>query len=348
MIVLARGNMLDSDCQAIVNTVNCLGVMGKGVALQVKRRFPSASKAYVKAAKSGSLQPGDVLPTQDTMAGEARWVLHFATKGDWRKPSQLEWIHSGLEKLVALVRELGIESIAIPPVGCGNGGLDWDIVRPLVVQAMAVIPNVRVELYEPTDEPMLIALESRREPLNPLRALLVAAMARYNELEYELTQLEIQKLAYFLQLDGAPFHLRFEPHHYGPYADNLCRVIERLEGHWITGFTGDRRPSLPLRLLDGAQEEATKVLASEGGLRRHLERVASLIRGWEFPYGMELLATVHWVMTHSADAGESIEACEHAVRSWNARKREVFQPEHVHKAWSHLRDQGWHRLVLTT
>lgn len=347
MLVPAHGNMLDSQCQAIVNTVNCLGVMGKGVALQVKRRFPEASKTYVKVAKAGELHPGDVLATRDSTDGEPRWVLHFATKGDWRKPSQLEWIRSGLKRLADLVRELEIRSIAIPPVGCGNGGLDWNIVRPLVVEAMEAVSEVRVELYEPTDEPMLIAVEPDPEPLNPLRALLIAAMARYNELEYELTQLEVQKLAYFLQLDGAPFRLRFEPHHYGPYADNLCRVIERLEGHWITGFTGDRRPNVPLRLRPGAQEQAARVLEPETALRGHLERVASLIRGWEFPYGMELLATVHWVMTHVPEAFESPDACEHAVRSWNNRKRELFQSEHVHKAWDHIRDQGWHGLVMT-
>lgn len=346
MIIPSHGNMLDSSCQAIVNTVNCLGVMGKGVALQVKRRFPVASREYIRVAKEGHLKPGDVLATRTLALDGCEWVFHFATKGDWRKPSQLEWIRSGLARMVDLIRELDIQSIAIPPVGCGNGGLDWELVRPMVIQAMSALPDVRVELYEPAVEPVLMAQEPNREPLNPLRALLVAAMARYNELDYELTQLEVQKLAYFLQLAGAPFQLRFEAHHYGPYADNLCRVIERLEGHWIRGFTGDRRPTVSLRLLDGAREAADLVLASEKELLSHLAKVADLIRGWEFPYGMELLATTHWIMAHSPEAVDSASQCQREFFAWNDRKRNLFEPDHVVKAWNHLRGQGWQRVGI--
>ena len=129
MIRFTRGNLLEADVEALVNIVNTVGVMGKGIALMFKERFPANHKAYVAACKAGNLQPGRLFVFPSVELAGLRWIVNFATKKHWRQCSRLEWVESGLDELKRFIREKGIRSIAIPPLGCGKGGLDWDAVR---------------------------------------------------------------------------------------------------------------------------------------------------------------------------------------------------------------------------
>lgn len=172
------------------------------------------------------------------------------------------------------------------------------------------------------------------------RALLVKLMEQYVGLAYRLTLLEVQKLAYFLQEAGEPLRLRYEPGHYGPYAANLNNVLERIEGHYVRGYGDSQKPDAEIGLLQGATQEADAFLASHKESRARLLRVAELIEGFETPYGMELLSSVHWVAKHGAKVRSADDAIR-AVHAWNERKWRMFSPSHIQVAWKQLDEAAW-------
>ncbi|MDE2696227.1 MAG: macro domain-containing protein [Chloroflexota bacterium] len=156
-IVVRTGDLLESDAQTLVNTVNCVGVMGKGIALDFKRAFPMMFEDYVKRCAAGEVRLGEpyVWRPVDVQRGipdcaptGERWVLNFPTKGHWRARSRLSDIADGLDWLEAHCEEWGIESLAVPALGCQNGGLRWDDVRPLLVERLSRL-GIPVELYAP-------------------------------------------------------------------------------------------------------------------------------------------------------------------------------------------------------
>jgi O-acetyl-ADP-ribose deacetylase (regulator of RNase III) len=340
-----KGNLLAADVDALVNTVNSEGVMGKGLALQFKKAFPDNFAAYERACKAGEVAPGRMHVVQ--RLASPRFIINFPTKKHWRHPSKLEYIRDGLRDLVAQVRALGIASIAIPPLGCGNGGLAWSDVRPLIVQAFEALPEVRVVVFEPADAPAADEIIDRRETpaMTPGRAAVLALMGRYVETgyDYRLSLVEVQKLAYFLQEAGEPLRLEYRPYYYGPYADNLRKALRHMEGHYTRGV-GDGRnsPETPLELLPNAVASAQEFLATRPETLARLERVARLIDGFETPFGMELLATVHWVMRHQA-AADDVDDVIAKVHGWSSRKRSQMKDEHIRTAWTRLHEQGWAR-----
>lgn len=321
--------------------------MGKGIALQFKQAFPMNTKAYVRACKAGEVAPGRMLIVETGASHGPRFIVNFPTKRHWRDPSRLDDIDAGLRTLVDEIRKLGLRSIAIPPLGCGLGGLDWDLVRPRIEAAFAALPSVRVLLYEPAGAPAAktMPVATPRPNLTLARSLFLRLMDAYKALDYRRTLLEVQKLAYFLQEAGEPLRLDFEAAHYGPYADKLNKVLEVMEGHFIRGFGDDQKPGTEIELLPGAIEQAEKFLADKPEPRARLERTLRLIEGFETPYGMELLATVHWIAKRGGRHGEppatdAAQALE-LVHAWNPRKQRVFKPHHVDLAWDHLGTQGW-------
>ncbi|MCC6322728.1 MAG: macro domain-containing protein [Phycisphaerales bacterium] len=343
MIENAHGNLLQAGADALVNTVNCEGVMGKGIALQFKQAYPEMAKAYEKACARGEVAPGrmQVWPT-GALSGP-KYIINFPTKREWYKKSRYEDIQSGLAALTEEVRRLGIASIAVPPLGCGNGGLSWARVRPMIEEAFAAMPGVRVLLFAPAGAPSAAerVVNTEKPKLTRARALFLAAIDRYSVLAYSITLLEIQKLAYFLQEAGEPLRLKFQKAPYGPYADNLNKVLEVLEGHYTHGFDGERSPEKEITLRAGAAKEAEAFLAGEEGTRPRLSRVAELIEGFETPYGMELLSSVHYVATHEPDRAAGVDDAVRLVHGWNAHKRQAMSGEHIRLAWDHLQSRGW-------
>jgi hypothetical protein len=181
--------------------------------------------------------------------------------------------------------------------------------------------------------------------MSSARALFIKLMDAYSALDYRRTLLEIQKLAYFLQEAGQELRLRYEAGHYGPFAPNLNKVLEVMEGHFIRGYGDSQKPNAEIDLLPGAVEDATRFLADKNDSQERLSRVAELIEGFETPYGMELLATVHWVAHSGGRHGEATaknpEEAMHLVHAWNPRKQRVFKPDHIRTAWTRLEQKGW-------
>lgn len=347
MIRIAQGNLLEAQVEALVNTVNCVGYMGKGIALQFKQAFPANFKAYESECRAGAMIPGRMLVHDYGMLIQPRYIINFPTKRHWRGKSRMEDVEAGLAALVEEVRQRGIRSIAIPPLGCGLGGLDWEEVRPRIEAAFASLPDVEVHLYEPAGAPAArkMPVRTERPRMTSARALFIKLMEKYAALDYRRTLLEVQKLAYFLQEAGEPLRLRYEAGKYGPYAHNLNKVLETLEGHFIRGYGDSQRRDAEIELLPGAVEAADAFLAEDSESRQRLARVAELIEGFETPYGMELLATVHWVSANGGHDGsppaEDLDQAVRMVHAWNPRKQQIFKPRHVRKAWDRLSSLGW-------
>lgn len=343
MISSANGNLLENDAEALVNTVNCVGFMGKGIALQFKQAYPDNFEAYRQACRDKKVQPGRMFVFATGAMIGPKYIINFPTKKHWRGKSRIDDIRIGLKALIEEIKHLGIRSIAVPPLGCGLGGLDWKEVRPLIEEAFSEVPAVHVFLYPPAGAPdaRTMPVRTKKPHMTAARALLIKIMQRYKELAYRLTLLEIQKLAYFLQEAGEPLRLRYEPGHYGPYAPNLNKVLEILEGHYIRGYGDSQKPDVEIELIAEAIEASDQFLADKPLSVKRLERVADLIRGFETPYGMELISSTHWVAVHlDLPAGDESSAVE-AIQSWNDRKRQMFKSEHIQIAWKILLQKGW-------
>jgi O-acetyl-ADP-ribose deacetylase (regulator of RNase III) len=341
MIELTRGNILEADAEALVNTVNCVGIMGKGIALQFKSAFPDNYKAYETACRHDELKPGRMF-VFETGGLYPKYVINFPTKRDWRAKSRIEDIESGLKALIHEVKARNIKSIAVPPLGCGSGGLQWAKVSPLIMAAFESLPEVRVLLYPPLGTPIAEAMPVRtdRPEMTRPRALLLRLMERYAIPGYQITLLEIQKMAFFLQIAGEKLKLRFERNKYGPYAESLHFMLQRLEGHYIRGY-GDRTKQAAIRLLPFAGEPVETFLKGDQEASERLNRVIQLIEGFETPYGMELLATVYWVIQENHSRNLSKEAIIEEVQRWSPRKSNLFTPNHILKALNRLEQQGW-------
>jgi O-acetyl-ADP-ribose deacetylase (regulator of RNase III) len=343
VIRYVEGDILEAQTEAIVNTVNCVGVMGRGIALQFKNAFPGNFKAYAAACKRGEVQPGRMFVYETGELTGPRYIINFPTKVHWRGKSRIEHIESGLEALVAEVKALDIRSIAIPPLGSGLGGLAWTEVRPLIDRALAEVPEIDAEVYEPVGVPAAArGRAARARPkMTPGRAALVGLMDRYllALMDPSITLLEVHKLMYFLQAAGEPLRLRYAKAWYGPYAENLRHVLAEVEGHLIAGYASEGdAPDAELALLPGAASDADSFLSSNAQTQRRFDRVARLVEGYETPFGLELLATIHWVATHEG-AGDRPQI-EDATRRWGHRKRQFTQSQ-IGLGVDRLESQDW-------
>ncbi len=343
MIEYRTGNVLEAGAEALVNSVNCVGFMGRGVALQFKKAWPENFKAYAAACRRGEVQPGRMFVFETGRLTDPRYIINFPTKRHWRGKSRLEDIEAGLRSLVEEIRARGIRSIALPRLGCGLGGLDWAEVRRRIEEALGGLDHVRVIVYEPAETVALRRSMRRGEAprMTPGRAALVGLMELYLRglLDPFVSLLELHKLMYFMQAAGEPLRLRFSEGPYGPYAENLRHVLHAVEGHYISGYgAGGDQPDKVLELVPGAVADARRVLAQKEATRQRFERVGRLVEGFESPYGLELLATVHWIVTRRNPS-----TADEVVRrfyEWAPRKQR-FSRGQILLALKALEGQGW-------
>ncbi|WAH54041.1 macro domain-containing protein [Pseudescherichia vulneris] len=329
MITFTQGNLLDAPVEALVNTVNTVGVMGKGIALMFKERFPENMKAYALACKQQQVMTGKMFITEISELIGPRWIVNFPTKQHWRADSRMEWIEEGLQDLHRFLVAEGVKSIAIPPLGAGNGGLPWPEVRIRIESALNDLRDTEILIYEPTEKYQNVAKSTGVKKLTPARAAIAELVRRYWVLGIECSLLEIQKLAWFLQRAadqhylGDELKLRFEAHNYGPYAHNLTHLLNALDGTYLKA---ERRipDSHPLDVIwfnDREKDRVNAWLNSEAkGWLPALEQVSQLIDGFESPFGLELLATVDWLLTRG-ECQPTLESIKEGLRCWPAGER---------------------------
>ncbi|WP_294196905.1 macro domain-containing protein [uncultured Sphingomonas sp.] len=340
-ITFKIGDMFAEPVEAIVNTVNCVGVMGKGVALAFKKRWPANFKVYKAACDAGTLVPGTVLTYEQHQlfgTGEPRFLVNFPTKLDWRDPSRLSYIETGLDALIADIRRLGIRSIALPPLGCGNGGLDWADVKPIIVEKLSVLDDVDIIVLAPrdsADEPEFVGKTTLA--MNATRATLLKTLSEL-EIQFDgaFDRLSLQKIVYLLQAFGIDFKLDFRRNLYGPYSETLKKAFGALERHgMIAGFfDGEKRAHVTPAGCAGADEFLiTRGIATDPVI----QNLSRLIEGYESPYGMELLSSVHAL----ASDGEARTAEDVAVALSGGRDhRNTFDDPSIHAAYDRLANDG--------
>jgi O-acetyl-ADP-ribose deacetylase (regulator of RNase III) len=343
MFEYRTGDILQADAEALVNTVNCVGIMGRGIALQFKNAYPKNFEAYELACRREEVQPGRMLVFETGQLTNPKYIINFPTKRHWRGKSRMEDIDAGLKALADELRSRRIRSIAIPPLGSGLGGLDWRSVRPRIEEALRELGDVHVVVFEPyafsDEQPTTTSREVPR--MTAGRAALVVLMHRYlgGLMDPFVTLLEVHKLMYFMQESGQPLRLKFAKAIYGPYAENLRHVLRAVEGHLVAGYAdGGDAPDKQLELVPGAVNDAEGFLKDHIDTRAHFDRVADLVEGFETPFGLELLSTVHWVATREG-AATADEAVAHTY-SWNDRKRR-FSARQISLAFDVLATKGW-------
>ena len=343
MITFTTGDILAADVEALVNSVNCVGIMGRGIALQFKNAFPENFKAYAAACARGTVQPGRMFVFETGTMTNPKYIINFPTKRHWRGKSRMEDIEVGLQAFVLEIKTRRIRSVAIPPLGSGLGGLLWRDVRARVEAALSELKNVDVLVYEPNCAPdTQTIVRTRKVPkMTPGRAALVLLMHRYlgGLLDPFVTLLEAHKLMYFMQEAGQQLRLNYAKALYGPYAENLRHVLHAVEGHLISGYAdGGDAPNKQIELVPGAMTDAKKFLNDDQETNSRLDRVAKLAEGFETPFGLELLATVHWVATRERAA--SLDEVVNSVYGWAERKK-CFSRRQIELAFNTLRSKGW-------
>jgi O-acetyl-ADP-ribose deacetylase (regulator of RNase III) len=325
MITYRQGNLLEADVEAVVNTVNTVGVMGKGIALMFKERYPENYRAYAAACKSGEVQTGRMFVTATNELGGPRWIINLPTKKNWRNPSRPEWIVEGLKDLVRVIREKNIHSIALPPLGCGNGGLDWIDVRSAIEQAVAGLDDVDVVAFEPTAKYQNVAKRQGVQKLTIPRAMIAETIRRYWVLGIECTLLEIQKLAWFLERAIARrqlkdvLNLKFQADRYGPYSPRLNHLLNALDGSYLR--SDKRIPDCgtqdTIAFADSKREVIATFLRSADArpYAEAIEETDALIDGFQSPLGMELLATIDWLIRRQ-NCRPEVPALKQALAAW--------------------------------
>ena len=352
MISYLQGNLLESEAEALVNTVNTVGVSGKGIALMFKDAFPDNFRKYVAACDAGQIEPGGLFVTERHDMLGPRFIINFATKQHWRQPSRLNWIQQGLTALRAEIEARAIRSIAIPPLGAGNGGLAWGEVKPLIAGALTGI-SCRILVYEPTPVYQNVIKRHGVERLTPARALMAEMIRRYEILGFDCSMLEAQKLAWFLtsaiqrqKLTPNPIDNDFVANRYGPYSDGVRHLLDSLDGSYLTceRRVADARPFEPIRFKHDRSDRVRAYLTSPGPAtyRVALDDATDVIEGFQSPHGLELLATVDW-LNREMGADLEVEGMMTAIASWPGppgvadRKARVFTRHHVEVAVKHLR-----------
>jgi len=356
MIRYTRGNLLEADVEALVNTVNTVGVMGKGIALMFKEAFPDNYERYRLACERGEVRVGRMFVSPGPGITGPEWIINFPTKKHWRNRSRMEWLTAGLEDLRRVIEEKEIRSVAVPPLGCGNGGLDWRKVRPAIEAVLQGLEGVEIVVYEPTRCYHNVAKRSGVEALTPDRALVAELVRRYGAVSPEVSVLEVQKLAWFLERAienlGLPNSLdfRFEAGRYGPYAERVRHLLNALDGSYLhcERRLADAKPNDAIWFESSKQERLALYLRTDEEGRRYgaaLEQADALINGFQSPHSMELLSTVDWLLAREG-CEPSVFSIQEGLRSWpdqkaGQRKLSLFSESQIQLALTRLTAAPW-------
>lgn len=356
MLVTKMGDLFDSDAQTLVNTVNTVGVMGKGVALEFKKRFPEMYDNYVQRCRRGQVHLGQPYLYR---RGSPPWILNFPTKDHWRSVSRLSDIVAGLDYLERHYRAWGIESLAVPPLGCGNGGLDWDVVGPTLHRHLRRL-DIPVSLYAPAGTlPERIqtsyfvlgngaatsaAARTERTKIKPAWTALVEILRRVQDEPYHwpIGRTTFQNLAYFATSAGLPTGLQYVRGSFGPFSSDLKPIVTQLVNN---GVLDEQRRGQVLGVAVGPTFPD-----AAGSCRNDLER-------WEAVIGRvadlflrmrtqdaEIAATVRYswqdLAAASSERATEIEVLRE-VMCWKQRRTPLLVEREVAASIRHLNMLGW-------
>lgn len=334
MIRFSIGNMFDVHVDAIVNTVNLVGVMGKGVALQFKDRFKNNYTLYKQACNNGTIGIGHSLVVREMWQGRSIWIINFPTKVHWRNPSEYHYIEQGLDNLIDIIHNYAIQSVAIPPLGAGNGGLDWSRVKDMIVSKLSSL-DCDIIVFEPGHT--AVSLE-KSVKLTQARAMLVYMLDRIQKEGNEATAFSAVKSVYFLQKFGAEkiFKMKFERYIYGPYCDQVRHVLHAIDGGFIRGFADmSKKPFEPFDIIPEKMPEVRYMVESDILLNDIVTRACQFLDGYWDDFGLELMSSVDYLI--SIHPGSNVDDIYDSLIAWNERKKKLFaDKEMVSTAYNHI------------
>jgi len=335
MITYTQGNMFDAQVDAIINTVNLVGVMGKGVAFQFKERFPENYRVYQEACKNHTIGIGNSLVVPAVWHGRHILIVNFPTKVHWRNPSEYLYVERGLDNLAEILKQYSIKSIAVPPLGAGNGGLEWERVRAMIANKLSSV-DCDVQVFEPGHDSVL---RYRSVKLTPAKALLVYMLDVLRKKEQSLSTFSAVKLVYFMQKCGADslFKMQFVPYTFGPYCDQVKKMLHSLDGAYITGYEDiAKKPFEPFGLIDESFAAVKSMVESDMLLLDLVHRTERLLEGYWDEYGMELLSTVDYIITKRGAGAMSAEDIHQGISAWSERKEKLFGSADLQVVQTHL------------
>ena len=330
MIKYITGNILESSADALINTVNTVGVMGKGIALQFKKAYHNNYKAYVQACKKNEIGIGKLLIVKDSNldSGE-KYIINFPTKKDWRKPSEYEFIEAGLEDLIRIIKDYNIKSIAIPPLGAGNGGLEWEKVKKIIENKLSNI-EIDIFVFEPTQQ-IKEQLKKERVKLTEGRALLLYVLYDLVKNGEYVSEFSSEKVCYFLQRFGAKKYLNldFSPNFYGPYSGKVRYVLNVLNGSFIMGYSDmSKKPFEPITLVSDGYEDVKTYIEGNPELFSISNKTINFLNGFYSDFALELLSTIDFITTEINSFEK--ELINKKLENWSDRKRSLFSnPKYI-------------------
>lgn len=340
MIKYLTGNLFDSKAEALVNTVNTVGIMGKGIALQFKKLFPNNYKLYKTLCDKKEFKIGQLIVVQDQniITGE-KIIINFPTKKHWKSPSEYEYIEKGIDELIKTIREKNIKSIALPPLGSGNGGLQWFKVKDIINYKLSNLENCDVYVYEPNGNVKEI-LKKERVKLTPARAMLLFMLFELVKNGEFVSEFASEKLCYFLQRFGAKkhFNLTYSANFYGPYSGKVKHVLNYLNGSYVMGYAGkDKKPFEQLNLLIDSEKEVNHYINENIELKEIVEKTSVFLTRFYSAFGLELLSTVDYIsQTYNIKEKDSI---NEKLYSWSNRKKTLFSDDRfVDISINHLKE----------
>jgi O-acetyl-ADP-ribose deacetylase (regulator of RNase III) len=321
MINYITGNILDSKAQAIVNTINTMGVMGKGIALQFKKAYPNNYKSYSLACKNKEVEVGKMFLTTDSnISSGEKIIINFPTKQNWRKPSEYIYIENGLDDLIDVIKQKQIESIAIPPLGAGNGGLKWEKVKKIIEDKLSNL-DIEIFVYEPTSL-IVEKLKEERVKLTDARALLLYVLYDLVKNGEYVSEFSSEKVSYFLQRFGAEkyFKLQFTPNFYGPYSGKVRYVLNALNGSYIMGYSDmNKKPFLELATI--------------------AKNTTNFLSGFYSDFALELLSSIDFIASKEKTFDKQF--ISNKLTEWSDRKQSMFSnPKYIEISFRHLQNAG--------
>lgn len=340
-ISFKNGDLFKEPVDALVNTVNCVGVMGKGVAREFKIRWPENYTAYRTLCDTKALRPGIVFvyELQSLLSSDTpKYLVNFPTKDHWKAKSKIDYISRGLDALVEKICELDIRSIAMPPLGCGNGGLDWSEVKPLIVEKLEKLGDVNVIVFNPKEQTEEPEFNTTSLGMTFERALVLKLLIDLSDIfDEQYDRLTLQKLIYLLQAMGVKLNLNFNKYLHGPYSEALRKAFISLEKYkMVEGFARSRQVTVTPAGYATAEEFLREWKHDKAD--DVIGKLSRLIEGYESPYGLELLSSVHWLV--SKKSVNSIKEIESELFVENPSERNVFRTPEIEQAYSRLAEDG--------
>ena len=330
MIKYITGNILESKADALINTVNTVGVMGKGIALQFKKAYHNNYKAYVQACKKNEIEIGKLLIVKDSnLSSGEKYIINFPTKKDWRKPSEYGFIEAGLEDLIRIIKDYNIKSIAIPPLGAGNGGLEWEKVKKMIENKLSNI-EIDIFVFEPTQQ-IKEQLKKERVKLTDGRALLLYVLYDLVKNGEYVSEFSSEKVCYFLQRFGAKKYLNldFSPNFYGPYSGKVRYVLNVLNGSYIMGYSDmSKKPFEPITLVSDGYEDVKSYIEGNQELLSISNKTINFLNGFYSDFALELLSTIDFITTEINSFEKDL--INKKLENWSDRKRSLFSnPKYI-------------------